>query len=92
MSPTPWKICPRCGVSIANESTAYFSHSPTPQTFDTLSSKVCQWAYAKDLREGKVSPSSRPQGCINPTYDPLTPYPNPLDDLPEIPSPRPDEL
>ena len=89
---TQWKICPRCGVNIVEGKGVIFSHSQTPQTFDTLSSKVCQWAYAQDIRMGKVSSSSRPQGCINPNYDALTSYPNPLEDLPEIPTPRPDEL
>lgn len=89
---TQWKVCPRCSVNLVEGKGVIFSHSQAPQTTNYLASKVCQWAYAQDLREGRVSPCSRPHGCINPVFDPLAIYPNPLDEMPEIPAPREDEL
>jgi hypothetical protein len=86
------KVCPRCGVTILDDEVVVFSFSTKPQTTTTLSSKVCQWAYSQDLREGKISPAGRPSGCINPHYDPLAAYPNPLDDEPVIPAPPPEEM
>lgn len=87
-----YKVCPRCGVTILNGEGVVFSFSNKPQTTSSLSSKVCQWAYSKDLRDGKISPAGRPSGCINPHYDPLIVYPNPLDEEPLIPTPHPEEM
>lgn len=89
---TPWSICPRCEVRIAN-GCVYFSHRPDlPADGKTLARKVCQWAYAADKREGKVTDQiTKPLGCINPVYNCDTNY-GPYDVVPEIPLPRNDEM
>lgn len=81
---SPWNICPRCDVRIAN-GCVYFAHRPDlPSDGKTLARKVCQWAFKADVRDGKTGPSSsKPFGCINPVYDPNTEY-GPYDTLPEL--------
>jgi hypothetical protein len=81
---SPWSICPRCNVRIA-DGCVYFAHRPDlPSDGKTLARKVCQWAYAADLRDGKIGQgSTKPQGCINPVYDPRTEY-GPYDVIPEL--------
>lgn len=80
-----WSICPRCQVRISG-GCVYFSHRPDlPSDGKTLARKVCQWAYASDLRDGKIGRgTTKPQGCINPVYDSGTNY-GPYDTIPELP-------
>jgi hypothetical protein len=82
---SPWSICPRCQVRIAN-GCVYFAHRPNlPSDGKTLARKVCQWAYAADRRDGKIGESTlKPQGCINPVYEPGANY-GPYDTVPGLP-------
>lgn len=81
----PWLMCPRCGVRISGGN-VYFTHRPNPpSTGDVLARKVCQWAYAADLRQGTISEGTpRARGCINPVYDINTSYEG-YDTLPILP-------
>jgi hypothetical protein len=57
-----------------------------PGSYDELAKKVCQWAMAKDRREGTLSElATRPSGCLNPCYDENRSYGSPLDDIPSVP-------
>ena len=87
--------CPRCGVCIA-DGNVYFAYRPTtPSDGKTLARKVCQWAYASDAKEGRISASSssRPLDCINPVYDSSASY-GPFDTsgIPDFPAIPPEEL
>jgi hypothetical protein len=66
-----WSICARCGVRIA-EGRVYFAHRPDiPATYSDLSRKVCQFAYASDIRDGRdgvMADPNRPVDCINPAF------------------------
>jgi hypothetical protein len=82
---SPWSICPRCQVRIVN-GCVYFAHRPDlPSDAKTLARKVCQWAYAADVRDGVSEvKSGRPKGCINPIYEAGTDY-GPYDTIPKLP-------
>jgi hypothetical protein len=81
---SPWSICPRCQVRISN-GCVYFAHRPDlPSDGKTLARKVCQWAYAADLRDGVIGATGKPKGCINPIYEAGNDY-GPYDTIPKLP-------